>query len=46
MVKELPLLLLTNTYSPSDKSTVYARRVDGAYLHPKEVEGGYLDGSR
>ena len=46
MVKELPLLLLTNTYSPSDKSTVYARRVDGAYLHPKEVEGGYSDGSR
>ena len=46
MVKELPLLLLTNTYSPSDKSTVYARRVDGAYLHPKEVEGGYSDDSR
>ena len=46
MVKELPLLLLTNTYSPSDKSTVYARRVDGAYLHPKEVEGGYSDASR
>ena len=46
MVKELPLLLLTNTYSPSDKSTVYARRVDGAYLHPKQVEGGYSDGSR
>lgn len=46
MVKELPLLLLTNTYSPSDKSTVYARRVDGAYLHPKEVEGEYSDGSR
>ena len=46
MVKELPLLLLTNTYSPSNKSTVYARRVDGAYLHPKVVEGGYSDGSR
>ena len=46
VVKELPLLLLTNTYSPSNKSTVYARRVDGAYLHPKVVEGGYSDGSR
>ena len=46
VVKELPLLLLTNTYSPSNKSTVYARRVDGAYLHPEVVEGGYSDGSR
>lgn len=46
IVKELPLLLIAGTGDPAKKNTVYARRVDGAYLHKNIVEGGYSDGGR
>lgn len=41
IVKELPLLLLTDSYNPDSRSTTYARRVDGAYLSSSTVEGSY-----
>lgn len=41
IVKELPLLLLTESYDIYSSQTTYARRVDGAYLSRSTVEGNY-----
>lgn len=41
IVKEMPLLLLTDSYDPNQRGTVYARRVDGLHLNPKTLEGEY-----
>lgn len=41
IVKEMPLLLLTEISDPNTKGAVYARRLDGMYVNPKTLDGVY-----
>ncbi|MEY8485968.1 fimbrial protein [uncultured Parabacteroides sp.] len=46
IVKEMPLLLLSDNPDPNSKGAVYARRLDGMYLNPETLDGNYAPQGR
>ena len=46
IVKEMPLLLLTDEPDPNKRGAVYARRLDGMYLELGTLDGDYAPQGR